>query len=123
MLTRAASYLPVPDVAQIARYYQDVLGFRVEYQAGDPPEFAIVSRNGLPLMFRRVADPTRIRPNEAQGGAWDVFYWVDDIDALWAELEGKGATMAAPLAVQPYGVKEFAVRDPLGYVLGFGQSV
>jgi hypothetical protein len=24
--------------------------------------------------------------------------------------------------VQPYGMKEFAVRDPNGYVLGFGQA-
>ena len=25
--------------------------------------------------------------------------------------------------LQPYGMKEFAARDPHGYVLGFGQSV
>jgi hypothetical protein len=27
-----------------------------------------------------------------------------------------------PPVVQPYGMKEFAVRDPNGYVLGFGQQ-
>jgi uncharacterized glyoxalase superfamily protein PhnB len=73
-------------------------------------------------MFRRVADASVIAPNERQGGTWDVFYWVRDVDALCAELTERGATVAYPPAVQPYGMKEFAVRDPNGYVLGFGQT-
>jgi hypothetical protein len=31
----------VPDVSAAGAYYQEVLGFRCEYAAGDPPEFAI----------------------------------------------------------------------------------
>ena len=119
---RGAPYLPVPDVSSVGDYYQRVLGFQCEYSAGDPPQFAIYSRDGSPVMFRRVADPGLISPNERQGGTWDIFFWVDDVDAMHAELSKNGATIVYAPMVQPYGMKEFAVRDPIGHVLGFGQQ-
>ena len=121
-IIRGAPYFPVPDVAAIGNYYRDVLGFACEYSAGEPPEFAVASRSGCAIMFRRVPDPALISPNERQGGTWDVFFWVHDVESIYAELAGKAATIVYPPVVQPYGMKEFAVRDPNGYVLGFGQN-
>ncbi|MBL8234045.1 MAG: VOC family protein [Bryobacterales bacterium] len=121
-LLRSAPYLPVTDVEPVIEHYERVLGFTCEYKAGAPIEFAILSRDGLPLMLRRVEDATKICPNEQQGGAWDVFYWVDDALALHAEMQGKGATVTYGPTLQAYQVLEFAVRDPAGYVLGFGES-
>lgn len=120
-VVRGAPYFPVPDVAAIGAHYRDVLGFSCEYSAGSPPEFAVYSRDGSPIMFRRIADPALICPNERQGGTWDVFFWVDDVDGLYEELCRKGAVIVYEPVVQPYATKEFAVRDPNGYVLGFGQ--
>jgi len=34
-----------------------------------------------------------------------------------------GAEIVHNPVIQPYGMKEFAVRDPAGYVLGFGEAV
>ena len=85
--------------------------------------FAIVSRDGFPLMLRLVEDPSRVIPNEKQGGTWDAFFWVDDVEALCAELRGRGADVVyGPVVQTDYDMKEFAVRDPDGYVLGFGQE-
>ena len=120
-LVRVAPYLLVPDVAAAGDYYQKVFGFEREYAAGDPPEFAIYARDGHPVMFRRAPDPDRIVPVERQGGTWDVFCWVEGIDALQEELKGRGAQFAYELTVQQYGMREIAVRDPNGYVLGFGE--
>ena len=91
MLTRSAPYFPVGDVERSAAHYERVLGFRREYVAGSPPQFAIVSRDGLAIMLRRVAEPAHISPNERQGGTWDVFFWVDDVKGLHAELTGRKA--------------------------------
>jgi uncharacterized glyoxalase superfamily protein PhnB len=121
-LLRGAPYFPVSDVATAGEYYQNVFGFQLEYAGGTPPEFAVYSRDGCALMLKRVTDASRIRPNEAQGGTWDVFFWVVDVDALYDELRARGAVFAYDPIVQPYGVKEFAARDPVGYVLGFGES-
>jgi uncharacterized glyoxalase superfamily protein PhnB len=114
-LLRGAPYFPVAD-------YSSTFGFKTEYIAGQPAEFAIVSRDGCALMFRRVTKPERIRPMESQGGTWDAFFWVSDADALAAELTARGASFVYPVTVQPYGTKEFAVRDADGHVLGFGQD-
>ena len=124
MLTRSAPYFPVGDVERSAAHYERVLGFRREYVAGSPPEFAIVSRDGLAIMLRRVAEPAHISPNERQGGTWDAFFWVDDVKGLHAELAGKHADVVyGPLLQEAYHMEEFAVRDDDGYVLGFGQPV
>ena len=121
-ILRSATYLPVPDVSKIGAYYHDVLGFECDGSAGEPPEFAIYSRGKATVMLRRVASATLIRPNEAQGGTWDVFCWVSDIDALFEQLTRNGADVVYGPVVQPYRIKEFAVRDPVGHVLGFGQD-
>ena len=123
-LIRSAPYFPVADVDRSAKHYEEVLGFRVEYLAGSPAIFAIVSRDGLPVMLRRVQDAGRIVPNERQGGTWDAFFWVEDADALHAELEGRGATVVyGPLVQEAYSMREFAVRDDDGHVLGFGHKL
>lgn len=122
-LLKCAPYFPVASVEHTATWYETVLGFRRDYAAGTPPVFAILSRDGLPLMLRLVNDAARIVPNESQGGTWDAFFWVADVDALFAELSGRGAPVAyGPVIQDAYHMKEFAVRDVDGHVLGFGQS-
>jgi hypothetical protein len=111
-------------VEQSAVHYERVLGFHPEYMGGAPPEFAIMSRDGLALMLRRVPVPERICPNEKQGGTWDAFFWVRDARALHTELKTKGANIAyGPVIQEEYQMLEFAVRDTDGHVLGFGQSL
>jgi len=123
MLKRHAPYLPVADVGATVAYYRDVLGFQAEYSAGDPAVFAICSRDGLAVMFRGVDRPEGIRPNEGQGGTWDVFFWVDDADRLHGDLLARGATIVyGPILQESYGMREFAIRDPDGHVLGFGSN-
>lgn len=122
-IERGAPYFPVADVDRAVNHYREVLGFRADYVAGDPPEFAIVSRDGQSIMLRRVSD-VEIRPNEAQGGTWDVFFWVTGLEALAAELTEAGAEVVyGPEVQEAYGMNEFAVRDPSGYVIGFGETV
>ena len=123
-LLRCAPYFPVADVDESAAHYQRVLGFTVEYLAGKPGQFAIVSRDGHALMLRRVSAPELVRPVESQGGTWDAFFWVDDADLLHGELAGNGATVVyGPIVQDAYHMREFAVRDRDGHVLGFGHPL
>ena len=123
-LLRSAPYFPVADVERSAVHYERVLGFQREYVGGTPPQFAILSRDGLSIMLRLVSVPEHISPNEKQGGTWDVFFWVRDARALHAELLANGADIVyAPLVQEEYQMEEFAVRDREGYVLGFGQPL
>ena len=118
-IVRSAAYLPVLDVAATGSYYRNRLGFSCEYEAGQPPVFAIYTRGAASVMLRCAAGP--IVPSEAQGGTWDLFCWVIGLDALHAELTAKGVTVVYGPVVQPYGTREFAVRDCDGHVVGFGE--
>lgn len=123
-LVRSAPYFPVADVGASAASYETMLGFSVEYIAGNPAQFAMCSRDGFAVMLRRVDEPGLIRPMEAQGGTWDAFFWVDDAEALHTELVGRGATVVyGPIVQDEYHMLEFAVRDTDGHVLGFGQPI
>ena len=123
-LLRSAPYFPVADVERSASHYEQVLGFHREYTGGTPPEFAIVSRDGLSIMLRRVPAPEQISPNEQRGGTWDAFFWVRDARGLHAELSANGAEIVyGPIVQESYQMEEFAVRDREGYVLGFGQRL
>lgn len=122
-LLRSAPYFPVADVDATVAHYERVLGFQREYVAGKPAQFAICSRDGLAVMFRRVAAPEMIVPSEKQGGTWDAFFWVDDARALHAELVARGAEIVyGPLFQEAYRMEELAVRDCDGHVLGLGQA-
>ena len=123
-LLRSAPYFPVADLEQSAVHYERVFGFQREYVGGVPPQFAILSRDGLSIMLRLVMTPERISPNERQGGTWDAFFWVRDARALHAEMQANGADIVyGPTVQDAYQMEEFAVRDREGYVLGFGQAL
>jgi catechol 2,3-dioxygenase-like lactoylglutathione lyase family enzyme len=122
-LLQVAPYLPVKHVEEIETWFQDVLGFTCQYRGGDPVEFGIYRREACAVMVRRVPMDTRLLPNELQGGTWDAFFWVAGIDALCAEVRSRGATLVYGPVDQPYGVREFAVRGPYGYVFGFGEEL
>jgi catechol 2,3-dioxygenase-like lactoylglutathione lyase family enzyme len=123
-LLRSSPYFPVAEVEQSVAFYEQTLGFRCEYSAGSPIQFAICSRDGLAIMLRRVSAPELIVPIEKQGGTWEAFFWVSDAEALHAEFSAKGAEIVyGPMIQEAYQMKEFAVRDCDGHVLGFGQAL
>ena len=123
-LLRSAPYFPVVNLESAVDQYERVFGFQRVYMGGDPPEFAIVSRDGLSVMLCTVQTTDPIVPNEKQGGTWDVFFWIRNARELHAEMQANGADVVyGPVVQEAYQVEEFAVRDREGYVLGFGQSL
>src|SRR5204863_6561588 len=66
--------------------------------------------------------PRSDQPEREAGWHLGCLRRVEALDPLVEELEQRGATFVYPPVVQPYGMREFAVRDPSGYVLGFGEE-
>jgi predicted lactoylglutathione lyase len=123
-LLRVTPYFPVADVEKSVAHYEQKLGFQCDYAVGNPLEFAICSRDGLGIMFKKVSSPELIKPNEEQGGTWEAFFWVSDVMALYAELKENYADVVyGPIIQESYRMNEFAIRDCDGHVLGFGQPL
>ena len=87
-------------------------------------EVGVARAEHADAVLRLVAAQERIRPMESQGGTWDAFFWVADILALHAEFVARGATIVyGPIVQEACRMREFAVRDPDGHVLGFGEAL
>ena len=117
-----APYLFVRDVRASAAFYRDKLGFTDHRFWGDPPTLCMAKRDGLMIMLSQAEDPRKVSPNDGDGAAWDAYLWVSDVEAVFAELKGRGVTILYEPSVTLYEVKEFAIADPDGYVLAFGQD-
>ena len=54
---------------------------------------------------------------------WAIYIWVDDVDALAAELETNRVVLKNSPIVKQYGCKEIEVLMPDGRGIVFGQVV
>ena len=123
-IIRSAPILLVADVVKSANYYQDKLGFTYDRFWGEPPCFCMPQRDGHIVMLSQVEDPKHIVPHyKVVPNMWNIYFWVDDVEAVYAELKERGATTDYELCVKEYGVKEFGVQDLDGYDIAFGQDL
>ena len=121
-LTTSAPVLLVRDVVAAANYYRDALGFTYDRFWGEPPDFVILRRDGLCVMLNLAPHGSAIVPHwKVNPNMWNVYFWVDDVDTLFAEFMGSGAKIDYGLDDKPYKVREFGVQDLDGYDIAFGQ--
>jgi len=75
-------------------------------------------------MLSHIEDGKSIVPHyKIVENMWNVYFWVDDAQALYEELKGRGATIDYDLCDQAYGCREFGIRDLDGYDIAFGQDM
>lgn len=121
-LTGHATVLLVTHVAQSLAHLRDRLGFEVESFDENPLHYGFAHRDNVWLHVC-CAEGARPRPNheEFPPDMFDAYVWVEDVDALHAELVGRGAELLHGPVDQDYGLREIRTRLPDGYVLAFGR--
>jgi uncharacterized glyoxalase superfamily protein PhnB len=120
-LARAVPILFVRDVVAAAAFYEEKLGFQIDFLHGKPPFYGSVSRDGVSLHLRFVH-----RTNFAELAAREpalilATIEVTGVKALFQEYEARSAEFAQRLVRQPWGGLDFHVRDPDGNVISFVQ--
>jgi hypothetical protein len=122
-ITASAPVLLVSDVVASANYFRDAVGFEPRWMYGDPPGFCICRRDGHFLMLAQT-DASKITPYwKLREQTVNAYFWVDDADALYAEMKANGARIDYGPCTQPYGVREFGIQDLDGHDIGFGQVI
>ncbi|MCX6046591.1 MAG: GNAT family N-acetyltransferase [Chloroflexi bacterium] len=112
--------LAVNDIEATLTYYQEKLGFTVDFVYGAPPSHAGVSRgewtvHGVQIQFTLADTPNASRP------VGQLYLMVGvGIEQLYAAYCASGVHIHRSLASQPWGMREFSIEDLNGYVLRFG---
>jgi catechol 2,3-dioxygenase-like lactoylglutathione lyase family enzyme len=113
----------VSNVDRTIAFYCDKLGFEIRFQQPNPdPFFAIVGRDSAQLFVKSEKNVLpQPNPSRHPHMRLDAFVYVEDPDALAAELSGRGVDFSVPLKDTSDGLRGFEIRDPDGYVLFFGR--
>lgn len=110
----------VPDVVKTAEYYRDRLGFKILGYFADPPVFAMVSRDGVEIHFGKSdTGDERVNEDVRRGLGNDAYIWVDDIEALYAELSAGEVEILEGPVKRIYDCVEVVIKDCNGFQLVF----
>jgi lactoylglutathione lyase len=132
-LTDVVPNLIVVNIDASTTFYRDTLGFSVVTTVPDEPPFVFVwlQRDNVSVFLNTTAAVAHDLPGLAArpiGGTAALFVMVDadpaenGVDALFSAI-GSRCRVVMPLKDQFYGMREFAIEDPDGYVLTFAQRV
>ena len=129
-LTLSTCFVLVHDPDLALDFYRDTLGLELRNDvaredfrwitvgAASQPGVAIVLTNYL---NGSPADRDALASLVAKGALNGVHFHADDLDASFEKLRASGAEIVQEPAEQPWGTRDFAVRDPSGNLLRIDQ--
>ena len=118
----AEPQLFVTDIKRSCEFFRDKLGFSLVFSYGKPPYYAQVGRNRARLNLRCVERPvieSAVRDREELLSVSMTVAAADEIKLLFLEFQSAGVAFHQTLKKQPWGGKNFVVKDPDGNLLLF----
>jgi uncharacterized glyoxalase superfamily protein PhnB len=122
ILTGAAPQLFVTDINKSCQFFTQKLGFSIAFVYGDPPFYGQVARDRAHLNLRCVSSPvldTELVEREGLLSAAMTVATADEIEQLFLEFRSAGVTFIQTLRTEPWGARNFIVKDPDGNLLLF----
>jgi len=128
-ITIHASFLPHNDPNASLVFYRDLLGFEVRNDVGyKGMRWITVGPPGQPgtsiVLFPQAASPgvtdderRTIAEMMAKGTYATMLLATPNLDATFERIQAGGAEIVEEPTMQPYGVRDCAVRDPAGNLL------
>ena len=120
-LAGAVPILFVRNVAAAATFYEEQLGFQIDFLHGEPPFYGSVSRDRARLHFRFVHRTNFSELAAREGSLILAMIEVGNVKALFDEYTARSVEFAQRLVRHPWGGLDFHVRDPDGNVISFLQ--
>ena len=118
----AEPQLFVADIKASLDFFTQKLGFAIVFAYGEPPFYAQVKRDGARLNLRCVDRPVidpDYRDREELLSAALTVGTADEIKQLFLEFQAAGVAFFQTLKTQPWGARNFIVKDPGGNLLLF----
>jgi uncharacterized glyoxalase superfamily protein PhnB len=118
----AEPQLFVTDIQRSCEFFCEKLSFSLVFNYGKPAYYAQVGRDGARLNLRQVDRPvieSAIRDREELLSASMTVATADEIKLLFLEFQSAGVAFHQTLKKQPWGARNFVVKDPDGNLLLF----
>jgi uncharacterized glyoxalase superfamily protein PhnB len=118
----AEPQLFVTDIKRSCDFLCEKLGFSIVFTYGDPPYYAQVSRDAARLNLRCVEGAvieSRVRDHQELLSASMTVATAEEIKLLFLEFQSAGVNFRQALKKQPWGARNFVVKDPDGNLLLF----
>src|SRR5271170_5522739 len=118
----AEPQLLVTDIKRSCEFFQQKLGFSLVFSYGDPPYYAQMRRDAARLNLRYVEGPvieSTVRDREQLLSVSMTVATADEIKLLFLEFQSAGVPFQQTLKKQPWGAKNFIIKDPDGNLLLF----
>lgn len=113
-LKNAVPILLTRNINQAADFYTQKLGFTVSNRY---PNYLIIKRDQTALHFSLAQDL------DPKTNSCTTYVYVSNIDSLYTEYQAQDIIHPnGALKTKDYGMKDFAVIDPDGNLLTFGES-
>jgi catechol 2,3-dioxygenase-like lactoylglutathione lyase family enzyme len=123
-LVNAVVVFIAPDARKTAKYYRDVLGFRVVEHFDKEESFAALYRDEIEIIVVQ-SRFGNVTPNQLRYGAgYDAYLDPEDpedVDTLYTEWTQKGAKIVHLPRLTSYGCYEFVLEDIDGRRIGVGR--
>jgi uncharacterized glyoxalase superfamily protein PhnB len=127
-LTGVTPNLVTNDIPRAVAFYRDVLGFNVmtTVPEAEPFVFVLLERDGVNVFLNDLKTVLHDTPDATslvvgQSGV-AMFFLIDDATAMWEQVRHRAPVVMA-LKDQWYGMREFTVTDPDGYVVTFAERI
>ncbi len=112
----------VTDIERACKFYCEKLGFSLVFSYGKPPYYAQVARDVAHLNLRcaeRSVIESTVRDQEELLSVSMTVATAAEIKLLFLEFQSAGVAFHQKLKKQPWGARNFVVRDPDGNLLLF----
>jgi uncharacterized glyoxalase superfamily protein PhnB len=109
----------VRDVTTSATFFQEKLGFEIDFLYGAPPFYGSVSRGEVCLHLRCVHQPKFAELAAREVSLILATVEVSEVQALFEEFKERELDIPQALTKQAWGGTDFHVRDPDGNVISF----
>jgi len=122
IITAAEPQLFVADIKVSCDFLTGKLGFTVVFTYGEPPFYAQVARDAARLNLKCVDQPVidpALRDREELLSAAFTVATAEEIKQLFLEFQTAGVIFFQTLRREPWGARNFIVKDPDGNLLLF----
>lgn len=114
-ISHAATIFAVANMQESLDFYAKKLDFNINFTWGEPITYAVLKRGGVSIHLTTKEDhhaPSKVH--------CALYVFVYDVEKIYQQCLDHQIPIKTPPQVHDYGMKDFDITDPDGYIISFG---